>query len=203
VGHEIAEPLAPARILAKPRRFAPLRTFSCGLKGTRSEKLVNEWVREIHDGQLRRKENKVLVLEDAQRKLVGISGFRPRLLSGEEMSLSAEGQPVSHYIHMVAVDRRYRGRRLQDGSRPADVLLRSTLDQIKRACGGQMPDVWAIITPENTRAQALFSRHGFHERGRVNNNANEIAFARPAQRSAHAASTVESITRRISRLLGR
>jgi hypothetical protein len=39
----IVEPLRPARILARPKKFAPLRSFSCGRDGELWERMVNEW----------------------------------------------------------------------------------------------------------------------------------------------------------------
>ena len=64
-------------------------------------------------------------------------------------------------IHMLGTDRLCRGIRLEDGSRPGDVLLRGALEHLKAAGSGRMPVVSALVTPENGRSRALFDRNGF------------------------------------------
>lgn len=158
----VAEPLRPARVLAKPKKYAPLRSFSAGRQGNRWEKIVNEWARSVYLGTQVDPQT-VVVVEDARGQLIGVCSFRPRALSRAELLLARMPKPagVPHYIHMLGVDRLYHGQRLQDGSRLGDVLMLGALAQIEQACGGRMPAVWALVTPENERARALFARHGF------------------------------------------
>jgi ribosomal protein S18 acetylase RimI-like enzyme len=188
------EPLRPARVLAKPQGFAPLRAFSCGRRGSRSEKLINKWALELFQGK-RRNVGTVLVLEDTQGRLIGISSFRPRPLNTYE-----ENSAASRYIHIVAIDGRYRGQRLGDGARLGDVMLSATLEQIGQA-NDRMPHIWAIITPENAPAQALFARHGFSRYGRSSGNADEIIYSRPAQTATRGAGVL-TLAGRIRRMLG-
>jgi ribosomal protein S18 acetylase RimI-like enzyme len=199
---KLVEPLSGTRILAKPQRFAPLRTFSCGERGSRSEKLVNRWAQEAFRGE-RHNAGTVLVLEDAQRRLIGLSSFRPRPMNKREAATASDG-PVAatHYIHIIAVDRLYRGQRLQDNSRLGDVLMLATLEHIERSCDGRMPRVWAIVTPENRPAQALFRRHGFKELGHLDAGENEFVYARePGLRSSGAKKS--RIGLRLGRVFGR
>jgi hypothetical protein len=152
----IIEPLRPARVLAQPKKFAPLRGFSCGRKGTPWEKMVNEWSRDLYLG-IQAHPQTVLVLEDAVGKLIGVCSFNPDPVPVRAGKLMGEAQR----IHMLGTDRLYHGMKLQDGSRPGDVLLRGVLEHIGRVCDGHMPYVWALVTPENDRSHALFDRHGF------------------------------------------
>lgn len=151
---DIAEPLRPARILVKPKRYLPLRNFSCGRKGDSSEKLVNECVRNLYLGREVLSQT-LVILEDANGKLVGICSFHPYSLGKFVGS--------ARCIHVVGVDRRYQGKRLEDGSRPGDALLRGALDQIEITCDGGMPYVAALVSPENRRSRDLFARHGFRD----------------------------------------
>lgn len=151
----IAEPLRPARVLARPKKFAPLRSFSCGRRGRAWETGINKWVRDLYLGV--EKEHTVIVIEDADGKLIGVCGFM-----SFPFSIGA-GKPMgdAQRIHILATDRSYHGKRLEDGSRPGDALLRGVLEQIRIANGGRMPCVSALIEPENDRSHTLFSRHGF------------------------------------------
>jgi hypothetical protein len=151
----MAEPLRPARVLARPKKFAPLRNFSCGRGGRPWETGVNKWVRDLYLGV--ETDHTVIVIEDADGKLVGVCGFMPFPFS------IGSGKPMgdAQRIHILATDKLYHGKRLQDGSRPGDALLRGVLEHIKIANGGRMPCVSALIEPENDRSHALFSRHGF------------------------------------------
>ncbi|HEV7937964.1 MAG TPA: GNAT family N-acetyltransferase [Solirubrobacteraceae bacterium] len=150
---EIAEPLRPARILLAPKKYPPLRDFSCGRKGSFSEKLVNDCVRNLYLGRETLAQT-LIVLEDANGKLIGVCSFYPHALG----RLMGDAQR----IHVVGVDRRYQGKRLKDGLRPGDVLLRSALEQIELTCV-RMPYVSTLVYPENDRSRALFARHGFRE----------------------------------------
>jgi hypothetical protein len=69
---DIAEPLRPVRVL-DIHKFVALKTFSCGRQGETWERFVNRWVRDVYRGSNPREET-VLVLEDANRKLIGLSG---------------------------------------------------------------------------------------------------------------------------------
>lgn len=151
---EIAEPLRPVRVLANPKKHLPLRHFSCGRKGNYWERLVNECVRNLYLGKETLAQTAV-VLEDAAGKLIGICTFHPHSLG----KFTGDAQR----IHIIGTDRHYHGRRLEDGSRPGDVLLRGALDQIELACDCRMPYVSTLVTPENDHSRALFSRHGFRD----------------------------------------
>jgi hypothetical protein len=151
---DIAEPLRPTRILLTAKKYSPLRGFSCGRKGDYSEKLVNECVRNLYLGRETLTQT-VVVLEDANGKLVGICSFHAHPL-GRFMG-------DAQRIHVVGVDRKYQGKRLEDDSRPGDALLRGALELIEVVCDDRMPHVSTLINPENDRSRALFARHGFRE----------------------------------------
>ncbi len=152
----IVEPLRPARILAKPKRFAPLRSFSCGRNGKPWEKMVNEWARLLYQGTAPYTET-VVVLEDATGRLIGFCSFRAHQLPIRGAKLARDTQRV----HTLGTDRVCHGLRLEDGTRPGDALLRGALEQIKAACDGRMPFVSALVAPDNARSLALFDRHRF------------------------------------------
>jgi hypothetical protein len=151
---EITEPLRPVRILANPKKYLPMRNFSCGRKGNYWERLVNDCVRGLYLGKETLAQT-VVVLEDASGKLVGICTFHPHSL-GKFMG-------DAQRIHIIGTDRLYHGQRLEDGSRPGDVLLLGALEQIELACDCRMPYVSTLVTPENERSRALFARHGFRD----------------------------------------
>jgi hypothetical protein len=151
---EIVEPLKPVRILANPKKYLPMRNFSCGRKGNTWEKLVNDCVRNLYLGKETLAQT-VVVMEDADGKLIGIGTFHPHSLG----KLMGDAQR----IHIVGTDRLYHGQRLEDGSRPGDLLLRGTLEQIELACDSRMPYVSTLVARENERSRALFSRHGFRD----------------------------------------
>jgi hypothetical protein len=151
---DIAEPLRPARILLTAKKYLPLRGFSCGRKGDYSEKLVNECARNLYLGRETLTQT-LVVLEDTNSKLIGICSFHAHSL-GRFMG-------DAQRIHVVGVDRKYHGKRLEDGSRPGDALLRGALELIEVVCDNRMPYVSTLIYPENHRSRALFARHGFRE----------------------------------------
>ncbi len=96
------------------------------------------------------------MLEDAQRTLIGICSFKPQaVVAGTSVGKDAQR------IHMLATDRLYHGQRLNDGSRPSDVLLEGALEQIRTVCGGRLPSVSTLVSVGNDRSHALFERHGF------------------------------------------
>lgn len=152
---EIVEPLRPVRLLSDPKKFAPLRTFSCGRQGSRWERAVNNWVKNLSRGVM--KDQTVLVLEDAHRSLIGICSYRPQSHILVDVFVGRDACE----IHMLATDRLYHGARTRDGSRPSDVLLSGALGRIKFDCGGHLPCVSALVAPDNDRSHALFDRHGF------------------------------------------
>jgi ribosomal protein S18 acetylase RimI-like enzyme len=171
--------LRPVRIVPKPQGYRPLSTFSCGHKGSRSEKIINEWAHDVSRGQ-RRNTGTVLVLEDIQRNLVGVGSFRVRPLGprGDDSNANGDGTHT-YYIHIIAVAGRYRGQRQSGGGRVGDILLNGILEQIVRQHpGSPQPKVWAIIAAGNTAAHTLFERHGFSRFGRINDH--ELVYTRPA-----------------------
>lgn len=157
---EIVEPLRPVRVLHRPKKFPALRSFSCGRKGSSWEKSVNDWARELYLGKEREAQT-VVVVEDAAGRLIGIGSFRPEALP-VRIRIS---KPIvnAQCVHMLGIDRLYRGARLADGLRPGDILLQGVLDQIKVACDERMPYVWALVNPDNEPSHDLFSRHGFSQ----------------------------------------
>jgi len=195
---KLAEPLRPARVLAKPKGFVPLRTFSCGGKGSFSEKLINKWALETFRGRRLEQETTVIALEDAHNRLLGVSSFWPSQLNdAEERTARNSDTEPAYYLHIVAVDARYRGQRLTDGSRPGDALMRATLEQMERIREGRMPRVWAIIRPENGPAQDLFERHGFRVSTHLSEN--EIIYSR---RRAPTRGGTTRVFGRIARMAG-
>ena len=151
---DIAEPLRPVRVLANPKKYLPLRSFSCGRKGSFAEKTVNDCVRNLYLGKETLAQT-VTVLEDANGKLVGVCTFHPHSLG----KLMGEAQR----IHIIGTDRLYHSKRLEDGSSLGDALLGGALEQIERVCGLRMPYVSTLVAPDNGRSRALFSRHGFRD----------------------------------------
>jgi hypothetical protein len=151
---DIAEPLRPARILLGAKKYPPLKAFSCGRKGDHSEKLVNGCVRDLYLGRETLTQT-LVVLEDANGKLIGVCSFFVHPL-GRLMSNAQR-------IHVIGIDRKHHGKRLEDGSRPGDALLRGTLEVIEVVCDNRMPHVSTLINPENDRSRALFARNGFRE----------------------------------------
>jgi ribosomal protein S18 acetylase RimI-like enzyme len=157
---QIAEPLRPVRILAKPKRYAPLKTFNCSRSRNHWEATVQIWAKNAYLGVLPDPQT-VVALEDADGRLVGAGGFRKRPLMHPEPEKTTQLAMEAYYIHMLATDRLYQGVRLQDGLRPGDVLLQGMLRHIKSSHGGSMPCVWVLTSPKNTRSAALFDRNGF------------------------------------------
>lgn len=157
---QVAEPLRPVRVLVKPTRYPPLRAFNCGRRGNSWEVMVHRWVRNAYSGLLPHPQT-IVLLEDAHRKLVGAGGFRQDPLLHRDPEKNDQLTMDAYYIHMLAIDKLYQGQRLQDGSRPSDLLLQGMLGHIKARNGGSMPCVWALVSPKNTRSAALFERNGF------------------------------------------
>jgi hypothetical protein len=119
--------------------------------------MVNKWARNLYLGKI--DAETIVVMEDASNRLIGLCSFLPDSLPLRPGKLLGQAQR----INMLATDRLYHGMKLEDGSRPGDVLLHGALEQIQIACGGSMPYVWALVSPENHRSRALFGRHGFRE----------------------------------------
>lgn len=153
---EIAEPMRGPLVIAEPRRYAPLRSFSCGRQGRPWENAVNVWARDLYRGL--ENDQTVLVLEDAHYKLIGLCSFKHQPVIGG-VSVGKRGQR----IHMIGIDRLYRGKRLSDGTRPSDILLAEALRQINLLCDGRMPAVSTLVSPGNDPSHALFARHGFRQ----------------------------------------
>jgi ribosomal protein S18 acetylase RimI-like enzyme len=147
-----------ARILPTPRRFAPLRKFSCGRKGDSWEKAINDWAKRLYSGKV--DPQTVVVLEDTHGKLIGLASFWER-------DLEIPGQPTLHgipYIRWIATDRLYQRKRLGDDTSPGDALLVRALKHIKDVWGGgALPCVYAFVNPDNRPSHDLFKRHGFAE----------------------------------------
>ncbi len=158
---ELVEPLRPARILDTSKEHPELAAFSCGRKGRKWEKTINDWVKRVCRAETTEPQV-VLALEDANGEVIGLSGVKPRAL-----------QPLLHvkpmldlpYIHMIGTDHHYHGERLKDKTSPGDALLIATLERIREASGGGLllPYVWAFVHPKNRSSHALFERHGFGE----------------------------------------
>jgi hypothetical protein len=156
---EIAEPLRPVRVLAKPKGYPPLGSFSCGRKGRPWERSVNNWARSLYQGR-EAKSQMIVVLECSDGKLVGLCSFLPHQIRGHPGAMRTAD---SQRIHMLGIAWSYQGKRLEDGSRLSDILLGGAIEQIEVTCGGRMPYVSALISPKNGRSRALFVRHGFRE----------------------------------------
>ncbi|HEX3693220.1 MAG TPA: GNAT family N-acetyltransferase [Solirubrobacteraceae bacterium] len=154
---QIVEPLKPVRVLARPEKFPPLKSFSSGSKHKPWELIVDEWASILYLG-IQARAQKALVLQDARGNLVGICSFMAKRPPAEDNELIA-----AYCIHMLGIDRRYRGARLADGSRPSDILLDGAIDLIKRVCKHHIPLIWACTATENHPARSLFNRFGFRE----------------------------------------
>jgi hypothetical protein len=155
---DLAEPLRPARIVERPRRYQPLKGFSCGPGTEPWEGHVNRVVRRLSRGEAI--PQTLVVVEDATGALVGVCSFWPRDLL---LPLRSQALCAIPYINMIATERRFQGQILEDGSRPGDALLLGVLDHIRGMHGGVLPHVYALVAPANTPAHALFARHDFGE----------------------------------------
>jgi ribosomal protein S18 acetylase RimI-like enzyme len=155
---ELAEPLRPVRVVRQPGRYPPLAEFSCGTGEEPWDRHVNRVAQRLSSEQAL--PQTLTVLEDDAGELVGICSFWPR-----DLLLPLRREPLLEipYINAIAVDRRFRGASLRDGSRPADALLVGALEVIRATHGGVAPHVYALVSSRNERAQALFTRHGFGE----------------------------------------
>ncbi|HEX5224467.1 MAG TPA: GNAT family N-acetyltransferase [Solirubrobacteraceae bacterium] len=155
---ELAEPLRPVRVVRQPGRYHPLAGFSCGAGEDPWDRHVNKVVQRLASEQAI--PQTLAVLEDDEGELVGICSFWPR-----DLLLPLRREPLLEipYINALGIDRRFQGVGLRDGARPADVLLAGVLDVIRTMHGGAAPYVYALVAAGNTRAHALFARHGFGE----------------------------------------
>jgi ribosomal protein S18 acetylase RimI-like enzyme len=157
---ELAEPLRPARILDTSKKHKELRGFSCGRKGRVWEDAVNGWVGRVCRAETTEPQL-VLMLEDANGQVVGLSSVKPRAL---QPLLYVKPLLDLPYIHMIGTDHRHHGKRLKDESSPGDALLTATLEHIREASGGGLlPHVWAFVHPKNDASHKLFERHRFGE----------------------------------------
>ena len=100
------------------------------------------------------------VAEDEAGALVGVSATfhrpLPDLFAGP------------FYVGVIGVSESFRGRRLPDGERLGDFLLRDALQQLANKWH-YMPWTWALIHPDNGPSQNLFDRHGFTNLGSAGN----------------------------------
>jgi hypothetical protein len=101
----------------------------------------------------------VVLLEDAERKLIGLASFRP----GDVFTPIHREPLPGTYIHAIATDYHYHGVRLEDGSSPGDALLVGVLQHIRLGWGGQLPYVWALVSRRNDTSKKMFKRHAFGE----------------------------------------
>src|ERR1039458_7011927 len=100
-----------------PKHYAPLRRFSCGDRGLRSEQEVNKLVREYASGKHKGGCFRVTV-EARRKRLVGVAAFLAATPS-QPMLGKFSGSP---YICVIGLSDRYRGRR-KAGLRLGDLVL--------------------------------------------------------------------------------
>jgi hypothetical protein len=157
---ELVEPVKK-RILDQSVAHASVGGFSCGSKGKTWEASVNTWADRVHRGATTSPQT-IVALEDAEGKLIGLSGVKPGVLFPALYRKPLVDVP---YVHMIGTDYRFHGVRLADGSSPGDALLRASLEQIRTDWGGGnlLPHVWALVNPKNRSSHALFDRNGFGE----------------------------------------
>jgi len=82
-----------------PKRYAPLRRFSCGIGERRSEREVNRLVREYASG--RHKGGTFRVTVDERKRLVGVAAFQATAPS-QPMLGQFKGSP---YISVIGLKR--------------------------------------------------------------------------------------------------
>ena len=136
-----------------PKHYAPLRRFSCGKRGRRSEQEVNRLVREYASGK--HKGGTFRVTVQGPKGLVGVAAFQATAPS-QPMLGQFSGSP---YISVIGLSDRYRGR-TRDGLRLGDLVLVDVLRAINDSWGGA-PDTFALVDPNNRDSRGLFERHGF------------------------------------------
>lgn len=136
-----------------PKHYAPLRRFSCGERGWRSEEEVNKLVREYASG--RHKGGIFRVTVDERKELVGVAAFQA----------AASSQPILGrfpgfpYISVIGLSERYRGGETARG-RLGNFVLVDALRAINQRWGGAS-DTFALVDPNNRGSRDLFERNGF------------------------------------------
>jgi ribosomal protein S18 acetylase RimI-like enzyme len=141
-----------ASFTVRPNLYPHLRRFDCGEGEDRSEREVNEIVREYASG--RYKDGIFRVTIDTHR-LVGVAAFQAAKASHPDLG-SFAGTPQ---IVVLGLSRQYRGQ-ARAGRRLGDLILADALQAINARWRGT-PDVLAQVNPKNTPARNLFERNGF------------------------------------------
>ncbi len=144
-------------VVAEPKGDARLEGFSCG-EGERWESFANQVVAKHYLGTAEMPLT-IVAMEGPCGELLGLSGFRPM-----EVGFDPPGRRMTQppYIHVIALNRRYRGWRTAHGPTLGSALLVGTMKKIALIWPGDaMPAIWALVSPENVRSHALFQRHGF------------------------------------------
>jgi ribosomal protein S18 acetylase RimI-like enzyme len=136
----------------RPNRYVQLRRFCCGGSEHRSEREVNQIVREWASG--RRKDGTFRVTVE-RHQLVGVAAFQPATASHQDLAPFA-GSP---YISVLGLSEQYRGRATA-GRRLGDLVLEDALRAINTRWRGT-PDVLVQVNPNNTHGRNLFERNGF------------------------------------------
>ena len=137
-----------------PTRYASLRRFSCGDCEHRSQREVNQMVREYASGKRKRKDGSFRVTVD-RHGLVGVAAFQTATASQPVLGRFA-GSP---YISVLGLTEQNRGRK-KAGRRLGDFILQDVLRAINERLGGT-PDVFVLVNPNNTHGRSVFERNGF------------------------------------------
>jgi L-amino acid N-acyltransferase YncA len=151
-------------------KYVPLGTFSCGNSAIeQSASEVNTTAERLYAGEA--VPQKVVMLEE-EYGLVGICSV---------CVYGRMGVTTGPYINALGRDSQYRGCLLGDNvSYVGDALLYAGLELISRlAAPHPMPEVRALVLPDNEPSLKIFRRYGFERHGEWGG---QVVQARPAGR---------------------
>jgi hypothetical protein len=138
-----------------PRLYAPLRSFSCGKRGSRPEEEVNRMVREYSRGK--RKCENFRVTVELPSRLAGVAAFQAAYFSHPALA-QLNGYP---YLAVIGLSQSKRSC-CKNGRRIGDFVLDDVLRAInEHGRWGEVPDVFALVDQHNDSSTALLSDTAF------------------------------------------
>jgi hypothetical protein len=146
-GRTLASPPVHRRATDADRR--ELKHFACGAR-EEFEQQVDWAVREIARRRPARDAQLFVFRERMTDLLVGVAAAKPAPVGWLEGEL----------VQVVALAAEFRGACLADGTRAADHLLTTLIDDVIQRRGRE-PHMFAFIARANRRSQELFDRNGY------------------------------------------